>query len=250
MLRPLSAAVGLLDGASAAQMLRRQHVDIRCMRDILDRVGSVLAREMSSAAPAANAVADADLEPSSPPSLWTTAQEGGGASGRTRRSGLIAVKVGMTQEWDHWGARIPLTVLWVDECQVVQVKRPETDGYLALQLGCGAKRPKQVSGTLRGHFITAGVPIKRKVAEFRVTPDALLPVGFSLLASHFVAGQYVDVSGTSIGKGFQGVMKRWGFAGQPASHGNSLAHRSAGSTGGCQVCLLSFALLMINSTVY
>jgi large subunit ribosomal protein L3 len=155
---------------------------------------------------------------------------------RTRRSGLIAVKVGMTQEWDHWGAHMPLTVLWVDDCQVVQVKRPETDGYLALQLGCGAKRPKQVSGTLRGHFSTADVPIKRKVAEFRVTPDALLPVGFSLLASHFVAGQYVDVSGTSIGKGFQGVMKRWGFAGQPASHGNSLAHRGAGSTGGCQVC--------------
>jgi large subunit ribosomal protein L3 len=173
-----------------------------------------------------------------------------GSPPRTRRSGLIAVKVGMTQEWDHWGARIPLTVLWVDDCQVVQVKRPETDGYLALQLGCGAKRPKQVPGTLRGHFSAAGVPIKRKVAEFRVTPDALLPVGFSLLASHFVAGQYVDVSGTSIGKGFQGVMKRWGFAGQPASHGNSLAHRGAGSTGGCQVrfafiCTFGVLILLI-----
>ncbi len=209
--------------------------DIRCMRDILDRIGSVLSREMSSAAPAAHTVANVELdgEPSSSmPS--NTAQQMDGSPGRTRRSGLIAVKVGMTQEWDHWGARIPLTVLWVDDCQVVQVKRPETDGYLALQLGCGAKRPKQVPGTLRGHFSAAGVPIKRKVAEFRVTPDALLPVGFSLLASHFIAGQYVDVTGTSIGKGFQGVMKRWGFAGQPASHGNSLAHRGAGSTGGCQ----------------
>ena len=235
MLRSLSAAVGLLDGASAAHLLRRQHADITCLRDILTTIGSALSREMSTAAPAARAVSTAGSEPSS--SLTRTmAPEMDVAPVRTRRAGLIAVKVGMTQEWDHWGARIPLTVLWVDECQVVQVKRPETDGYLALQLGCGAKRPKQVSGTLRGHFSAAGVPIKRKVAEFRITPDALLPVGFSLLASHFVAGQYVDVSGTSIGKGFQGVMKRWGFAGQPASHGNSLAHRGAGSTGGCQVC--------------
>jgi len=236
MLRSLSAAVRLLDGVSAAQLFRGQHVDIRCMRDVFDRFRSVIAREMSGAAPAAHVVAVADLEPPSPASMPKTVQEMDRSPARTRRSGLIAVKVGMTQEWDHWGARMPLTVLWVDDCQVVQVKRPETDGYLALQLGCGAKRPKQVSGTLRGHFSTAGVPIKRKVAEFRVTPDALLPVGFSLLASHFIAGQYVDVSGTSIGKGFQGVMKRWGFAGQPASHGNSLAHRGAGSTGGCQVC--------------
>jgi large subunit ribosomal protein L3 len=152
----------------------------------------------------------------------------------TRRTGLIAVKVGMTQEWDHWGARMPLTVLWVDDCQVVQVKRDAVEGYTALQLGCGAKRPKQVNGTQRGHFAAADVPIKRKVAEFRVSPDAVLPVGFSLLASHFVAGQFVDVAGSTLGKGFQGVMKRWGFAGQPASHGNSKAHRGPGSTGACQ----------------
>lgn len=156
------------------------------------------------------------------------------SSGRIWRSGVIAVKVGMTQEWDHWGAQIPLTVLWIDDCQVVQVKEPEDKNYLSLQLGSGSKRPKQLPATLRGHFEAAGVPLKRKLAEFRVSPDAVLPVGFTLSAAHFVAGQHVDVTGTTIGKGFQGVMKRWGFAGQPASHGNSLSHRGAGSTGGCQ----------------
>jgi len=156
------------------------------------------------------------------------------ASGRTWRSGVIAVKVGMTQEWDHWGAQIPITVLWIDDCQVVQVKQQQDRDYLSLQLGCGSKRPKQLSGSQRGHFEAAGVPLKRKLAEFRVSPEAVLPVGFTLTAAHFVAGQHVDVTGTTIGKGFQGVMKRWGFAGQPASHGNSLAHRGAGSTGGCQ----------------
>lgn len=119
--------------------------------------------------------------------------------------------------------------------QVVQVKTEEKEGYTALQLGCGAKREKRLPCSLKGHFAAAGVPLKRKMVEFRVSQDALLPVGFEIRASHFVAGQYVDVSGNTIGKGFQGVMKRWGFSGQPASHGNSKSHRGAGSTGGCQV---------------
>lgn len=161
---------------------------------------------------------------------------GGASQGeRTYRSGVVAVKVGMTQEWDHWGMRIPLTVLWLDECEVVQVKTQEKEGYTGLQLGCGSKRRKQLPPSLCGHFDAAGVPLKRKLVEFRVSPQAVLPVGHVFSAAHFVPGQYVDVAGTTIGKGFQGVMKRWGFSGQPASHGNSLSHRAAGSTGACQV---------------
>lgn len=152
----------------------------------------------------------------------------------SRRTGVIAIKAGMTQEWDHWGVRQPLTVLWIDDCQVVQVKSEGKEGYTALQLGSGSKRPKQLNGRERGHFNTAGVPLKRNVAEFRVSEDCILPVGTDLNAAHFVPGQFVDIAGTSLGKGFQGVMKRWGFAGGNASHGASKSHRLAGSTGGCQ----------------
>lgn len=119
--------------------------------------------------------------------------------------------------------------------QVVQSKTEESEGYTALQVGIGAKRSKQVPATLRGHFTAAGLPILRKLAEFRVTADALLPVGTDLPATLFVPGQFVDVVGTTIGKGFQGVMKKWNFRGQPASHGASLAHRVPGSTGSNQV---------------
>lgn len=115
--------------------------------------------------------------------------------------------------------------------QVVQVKTEEREGYTALQLGMGAKREKQLPMALRGHYQAAGVGLKRKLWEFRVTRDAVLEAGTSVGAAYFVAGQWVDVCGTSIGKGFQGVMKRWGHSGQPASHGNSLAHRAPGSTG-------------------
>ena len=115
--------------------------------------------------------------------------------------------------------------------QVVQVKTAAKEGYTALQVGAGARDAKAVTFPLAGHFRWAGVPIKRALAEFRVTPDALLPAGTRLHAAHFAAGQHVDVSGTSIGKGFAGGMKRHGFAGQGASHGNSVSHRALGSTG-------------------
>lgn len=152
----------------------------------------------------------------------------------SKRTGVLAVKVGMTQEWDANGVRVPLTVLWVDSCHVVQVKTEENEGYNALQLGVGSKRRKQLRATQAGHFERAGLDLKRKVKEFKVSRDALLPVGTELNASHFTAGQYVDVQGTTIGKGFQGVMKRWGFSGGPASHGSSKFHRGGGSTGACQ----------------
>eukprot|EP00891_Asterochloris_glomerata_P005210 jgi/Astpho2/5210/Aster-04787 len=152
----------------------------------------------------------------------------------SRRCGVLAVKCGMTQEWDSWGVRLPLTVLWIDNCEVVQVKTQEKEGYNALQLGCGSKRDKQLNGRQLGHFKAADIGNKRKLAEFRVSPDGVLPVGTELTAAHFTPGQFVDIAGITSGKGFQGVMKRHGFAGQPASHGNSLAHRAAGGIGACQ----------------
>lgn len=170
---------------------------------------------------------------SAAPSTTSTTSMTSASPAKTYRTGTLAVKVGMTQEFDHHGQRIPLTVLWLDDVQVTQIK-PYSATTSSLQLGIGSKRRKQIPASLAGHFDAVGVPYKRKMKEFRVSNDAILPVGHTISASHFVPGQYVDVSGTTIGKGFQGVMKRWGFAGQPASHGNSLAHRKAGSTGQCQ----------------
>ena len=118
--------------------------------------------------------------------------------------------------------------------QVTQVKLDETEGYTALQLGCGSKRDKQLNGRQIGHCKAAGVDNKRKLAEFRVSQDGVLPIGHELSAAHFVPGQFLDIAGMTIGKGFQGVMKRHGFKGQPASHGNSLAHRAPGGIGACQ----------------
>lgn len=150
------------------------------------------------------------------------------------RSGLIAQKLGMTRVFTDEGQHLPVTVLKVDGCQVVAVRAEDKDGYAAVQLGAGKTKVKNVGKAMRGHFAKARVEPKRKLAEFRVSPDALLEPGQELSAEHFVAGQFVDVTGTSIGKGFAGVMKRHNFAGLAASHGVSISHRAPGSTGNSQ----------------
>jgi len=150
------------------------------------------------------------------------------------RSGVIAQKMGMTRVFTETGDHVPVTVLKMDNCQVVGVRTEETDGYTAVQLGVGAAKVKRVSKPMRGHFAKAKVEPKRKLAEFRVSPDALLEVGAEITADHFVPGQKVDVVGTSIGKGFAGAMKRHNFGGLRASHGVSISHRSHGSTGNSQ----------------
>ncbi len=149
----------------------------------------------------------------------------------SRRVGVIALKAGMTADWDKWGVRHALTVLRLEDVVVTGVATAASRGYTSLQVGAGHLPPRLVSRPLAGHFASVGVPPRRVLAEFRVTPDALLPVGTPLLARHFVPGQMVSVSSVSQGKGFQGAMKRWGFGGGSASHGNSLSHRVLGATG-------------------
>jgi len=147
------------------------------------------------------------------------------------RTGLIAQKLGMSRIFTEDGNHVPVTVLHIDNCQVVAHRTHERDGYTALQLGVGAAKVKNVSKPMRGHFSAAKVEPKAHLAEFRVSEDALVPVGAEITAAHFVAGQYVDVVGTSIGKGYAGGMKRWNFGGLRATHGVSISHRSLGSTG-------------------
>jgi large subunit ribosomal protein L3 len=147
------------------------------------------------------------------------------------RSGVIAQKVGMTRIYNDAGEHVPVTVLKLENCQVVAQRTEDKNGYTALQLGAGTVKVKNVSKAMRGHFAVAQVEPKRELAEFRVSPENLIEVGAELTADHFVEGQYVDVTGTSIGKGFAGVMKRWNFSGGRATHGNSLSHRVHGSTG-------------------
>lgn len=150
------------------------------------------------------------------------------------RTGLIAQKVGMTRLFAENGDHVPVTVLKVEHCQVIAQRSADKDGYTALQLGVGAAKVKNVTKPMRGHFAKAKVEPKRKLVEFRVTPDAVIEVGAELTADHFVPGQFVDVTGTTIGKGFAGAIKRHHFGGLRASHGVSISHRSHGSTGNRQ----------------
>ena len=150
------------------------------------------------------------------------------------RTGMIAQKLGMTRVFDAAGSHVPVTVLKVEGCQVVAQRTAERDGYTALQLGVGARKASRTNKPQRGQFAQAKVTPKQKVAEFRVSADALVDVGSEIAPSHFVDGQFVDVVGTSIGKGFAGAMKRHNFAGLRASHGVSISHRAHGSTGQCQ----------------
>ena len=150
------------------------------------------------------------------------------------RTGVITQKIGMMRLFTDDGRHLPVTVLKVDNCQVVAQRTVEKDGYTAVQLGSGLRKVKHTTQAVRGHFAKAQVEPKRKVAEFRVTPDNLIAVGDEITANHFVNGQLVDVSGVTIGKGFAGTMKRHNFSGLEASHGVSISHRSAGSTGNRQ----------------
>merc|ERR1712137_491501 len=172
-----------------------------------------------------------DITGRPPPKLENDPQTGW--TQKSRRVGVLAKKVGMTHDWDGWLNYIPLTALHIPGCFVAQVKTKEKDGYSAIQVAAGAstntKKPQ------RGHLEKFGITAPcAKIAEFRVTEDALVPSGTELTAHHFIPGQMLDVTGTSKGKGFQGPMKLWGFKGGPASHGTSKAHRSHGSTGNCR----------------
>jgi large subunit ribosomal protein L3 len=147
------------------------------------------------------------------------------------RSGVIAQKLGMTRIFTDAGEHVPVTVLRLANCQVIAHRTKDKNGYVALQLGAGTRKVRNVSKAERGHLAVAKVEPKRKLAEFRVEESELIPVGAEITADHFVVGQFVDVTGTSIGKGFAGPMKRWNFGGLRATHGVSVSHRSHGSTG-------------------
>jgi len=150
------------------------------------------------------------------------------------RTGLLARKIGMTRMFDDNSDHLPVTVLHVENLQVVAQRTTDKDGYSALQLGWGTAKVKNVGKAMRGHFANAKVEPKQRLAEFRVSEDAMVDVGTELSAAHFVKGQFVDVTGVTVGKGFAGAMKRHGFSGLGASHGVSVNHRSLGSTGQCQ----------------
>jgi len=152
----------------------------------------------------------------------------------TTRTGLIAKKLGMTRIFDEDGRAVPVTALQLEDCQVVAQRTEEKDGYTAVQLGAGKRKVKRTTKAMRGHFAKSKVEPKQKMAEFRISPENMVDVGAELGVNHFVNGQFVDVVGTSIGKGFAGAMKRHNFGGMRASHGVSISHRAHGSTGQCQ----------------
>ena len=149
----------------------------------------------------------------------------------TSRTGVLAAKIGMTRIYDEFGQSVPVTVLQLDNLQVVGQRTQEKDGYTAVQVGMGKAKAHRVNKAQRSVFAKANIEVKKKVAEFRVAADALLPIGQEIRADHFVAGQFIDVIGITKGKGFAGAMKRWNFRGLEASHGVSVSHRSHGSTG-------------------
>ncbi|QDZ22277.1 ribosomal protein L3 [Chloropicon primus] len=154
-----------------------------------------------------------------------------------KRCGAVAMKCGMTREWDANGVGVPLTVLWLDENKVVQVKSVEKEGHYAVQVGASSRRRKRLNKAVVGHYVKhlgKEAEVSRKVVEFKVTENCLLEGGKAINADHFVVGQLVDVQGTTRGKGFAGGMKRHGMKGGPASHGTTKAHRTIGSTGQCQ----------------
>lgn len=150
------------------------------------------------------------------------------------RSGVIAQKIGMSRIFNEAGEHIPVTVMRLDNVQVLGHRTEEKNGYTAVQLGAGSRKASRVTKPERQNFAVVNVAPKRKLVEFRVSPENLVDIGAEITADHFVDGQFVDVTGTSIGKGFAGAMKRWNFAGGRATHGNSLSHRALGSTGQCQ----------------
>ncbi len=157
-----------------------------------------------------------------------------GQAAERRRTGVITEKLGMSRVFNDAGEHVPVTVLRVDNCQVIGQRTRDRGGYVALQLGAGGVKVKNTTRAVRGHFAKVRIEPKRHLFEFRVSEDALVDVGATLGADHFAAGQFVDAVGTSIGKGFAGSMKRHNFAGLRASHGVSVSHRSHGSTGQCQ----------------
>jgi large subunit ribosomal protein L3 len=150
------------------------------------------------------------------------------------RTGVIAKKLGMARFFDEAGAHVPVTVLSLEGCQVVAHRTKDKDGYVALQLGAGNRKPKNTTKGLRGHFAKGQVEPKAKLAEFKVSEDNLIDVGAEITADHFLPGQKIDITGTTVGKGFAGAMKRWNFGGLRATHGVSVSHRSHGSTGNRQ----------------